>query len=102
MSPPEAHARLQFALADAAAAGQFVPCRGRDGHLFTSDDRDERAVAAALCHDCPVLAECAAVGEGESWHVFGGIDREAATKARRTTAPGTRRTDRPRPKTKDA
>ncbi|WP_404370992.1 WhiB family transcriptional regulator [Kytococcus sedentarius] len=83
MSPADAHATLAAGLARAHVAGRFVPCRGRDGHLFTSDDRDERALAAELCHDCPVLAECAAVGESEEWHVYGGIDREAARKARR-------------------
>ncbi len=35
----------------------------------------ERAVAADLCTGCPVLDACAAVGAGERFGVFGGVDR---------------------------
>lgn len=85
MSPAEAHARLQYALAGAAAAGRYVPCTGRDRALWVSDDAQERAVAAELCAGCPVLTECSLAAEStrERWHVWGGIDREAASKRRR-------------------
>lgn len=79
MSPAEAHGRLQFALAKAVTDRSHVPCTGRDGHLFTSDDAEERATAAELCDGCPVLTECALAAEStdERWHVWAGVDRGA-------------------------
>lgn len=87
-SPAVAHAALQHALAGAAANAQHVPCAGRDAALWTSDDPDERALAAELCTGCPVLSECALAAEStnEEWHVWAGVDRKAAANARRRRA----------------
>ncbi|SNC71549.1 hypothetical protein SAMN05445756_1534 [Kytococcus aerolatus] len=83
MSPAEAHAALAVALARAAARGEHVPCRGRDGLLWVSDSAEDRALAAELCTGCPALVECDAVGQHETWNVWAGVDREAAAAARR-------------------
>lgn len=54
----------------------LTPCQ-RDRAAFTSDDPGERAKAAEACSTCPVLARCRTYAEaqGESWGVWGGIDR---------------------------
>lgn len=80
-----AHVALRVALEDAATAGEWIACRGPHGHYWTSDSAEERAVAAALCDGCPVLAEChtAAESTNEVFLVWAGVDREAADAARR-------------------
>ena len=90
MSPAVAHAALQHALARAAANRLHVPCAGRDAALWTSEDHAERALAAELCTGCPVLSECALAAEStsEKWHVWGGVDREAAAKVTRRRQKG--------------
>lgn len=82
-----AHARLRLALADALDLGLRIPCAGRRGHQWTSDDPDERATAATACDGCPAFTECgAAVDETrEKWGVWSGLDRTPATRPKTTT-----------------
>lgn len=49
-------------------------CLGRDEWL--SDDRDQRERAADACYDCPLMHACydTALGRGEKFGVWGGID----------------------------
>jgi len=60
-----------------------VPCGGSE--LWTSDAPLERAVAAELCADCPVLDSCRAFADEnrEEFAVWGGRD---FTVTRRQTA----------------
>lgn len=69
---------LRRSLAVLADADALPPCAEQHGHeLWTSDAREDRALAAARCLACPVLDACAAAAdEGrERWHVWGGADR---------------------------
>lgn len=53
-----------------------VPCRELPGFLWTSDDLDDRILAAVLCEDCAIVAECRSYAETakERDHVWGGQD----------------------------
>lgn len=73
--------RLLFALADALERHQWIPCSTGDG--WTSDDAEERAIAAELCDGCPVWDACDAAGAGESFGVWAGVDRTPKPKATR-------------------
>lgn len=81
--------QLTLALVQLAADGGRPPCGEYGGHeLWTSDDAEDRAIAAARCLDCPILTECRAAADEHDerwhvWHVWAGIDR---TK-RKTTTP---------------
>lgn len=71
----QARRRLTAALVRAAARGERTPCSDSDTHHYwTSDYARERALAARRCAGCPVLSECYAVGEHESFGVYGGHD----------------------------
>ncbi|WP_432542320.1 WhiB family transcriptional regulator [Kineococcus sp. SYSU DK002] len=64
-----------------------VPCRGRTEDLYADDHRARRQ-AAALCADCPVLAQCGAFADanGERFGIWAGVDRTPTQPARRRTA----------------
>lgn len=55
---------------------QRLPC-ATDHKLWTSHDSSERARAARTCLACPVVEPCREAGAGESWGVWGGVDRSA-------------------------
>lgn len=65
-------------------AGHTTPCHGR-ALLFTSDEADDMAHAAALCGGCPIRQACAdhAIEAGEPAGVWGGLtpDERAASLA---------------------
>ena len=64
---------LQEALRDTT-----TPCQGRNSSWWTSDDGDERHVAALHCQRCPVLAQCdafAAANREKDGFVWGGRTR---------------------------
>ncbi|QOK24145.1 WhiB family transcriptional regulator [Janibacter indicus] len=73
---------LDRALLDLAADGRRPRCGEPADHLlWTSEDTDERARAAALCVGCPVLQECALAAEEEAeLFVWAGVDRGARPK----------------------
>jgi hypothetical protein len=72
----EAHDRLTRALVTLAAAGLRTQCNDVELHqLWLSESQQERQVAVRLCRGCPVLRECAEVGQHERFGVFGGADR---------------------------
>jgi WhiB family redox-sensing transcriptional regulator len=79
---------LANAVAELADHGQPVPCQSQRRDRWTSEDSHERAWAAAMCHTCPLLAQCADAADEarEKWHVWGGHDR----------SPRPRRPGRPR------
>ena len=56
---------------------EFLRGNPVDHGLWTSDNAEERALAAALCHGCPIKVECslAAEANGEKLAVWGGVDR---------------------------
>ena len=88
-----AHTRLNGALANAVARGQFVPCAGPwDGDSpWLSDDPDERAWAAERCTGCPAISECRQAGQLEAWGVWGAVDRTtraASGRSRSCADPG--------------
>lgn len=75
-------------------AEQDPPCRGADGHLWTSESAAERREAAALCDDCTIRALCLnfALANDERFCVFAGFDfkypaqrRAARTEHERST-----------------
>ncbi len=70
------HDRLALALAGLLAEGNRPPCCDGSG-AWTSDDRDEREVAARACLPCVIRSECAAAADDtrEVWGVWGGTDR---------------------------
>lgn len=82
---------LDHALVDMAERGQRPRCAEPEegGSPWVSDDRDDRARAAALCHGCAVFTECGATADetDERWHVWGGTDR---TKQPRKTTTSTK------------
>ena len=53
---------------------RLPPCVGSDG--WTSDDRDERALAARCCAGCPLLDLCAKLADeyGATFGVWAGRD----------------------------
>ena len=59
-----------------------TPCR--DDPRFTSDDLDDRQVAAGLCEGCPVIELCGNYAEAarEVTGVWGGQDRTLRRRAR--------------------
>ena len=69
------HARLAVELAEAVERHQRIPCAERP-ELFVSENPDERAVAAALCIDCPrrVREACATAGKRQRFGVWAGRD----------------------------
>lgn len=72
------HAALAVAIVEAVDRGRSLPCGRPDvAEAFTSDDRETRA-AARLCTRCPVLAECARAGQGETFGIWGGVDVDGA------------------------
>lgn len=74
------HADLQAALAALLEAGDRPPCAGQDA--WTSDDRDERDIAARLCRPCPLIPECQAAADSsdEAFGVWAARDRGPASK----------------------
>lgn len=77
---------LTRALIAVAASGGSVPCGEYGGHLmWTSDDSDERALAASWCTGCPVFSACgeAADANDERFGVWAGVDRSATTRGKR-------------------
>ncbi len=56
-----------------AAIAAGLPCRS-DPELFFAERPEEVAQAKALCHDCPVRANClaGALQRGEPFGVWGG------------------------------
>jgi len=81
------HDRLAFALARLVANGSRPPCADGSG-AWTSDDRDERALAARLCRPCPILTECGAAADStkERFGVWAGVDRTQPTSSKRKGA----------------
>ena len=67
-----AHLALTLALTDALDRGQWIHCSSSDAWTSDEADPDEREVAADLCRSCPVVTECAAAGESESWGIWAG------------------------------
>lgn len=51
-----------------------LPCRAEDPELFFAETPADVEFAKALCHDCPVRAEClaSALERREPWGVWGG------------------------------
>lgn len=86
LSPAEsARLALDDALASAADAGHWPRCHTFDSELwFGPPQQRERAVE--LCQDCPLLDPCGAyaVAAGETWGVWGGLDREHKRSGRRS------------------
>ncbi len=70
------HDRLALALAGLLAEGNRPPCGDGSG-AWTSEDRDERTMAARACMPCPLLTVCreAADSTKERFGVWGGRDR---------------------------
>ena len=81
------HDRLAFALARLLANGSRPPCADGSG-AWTSDDRDERALAARLCRPWPILTECGAAADStkERFGVWAGVDRTQPTSSKRKGA----------------
>lgn len=83
--------RLDRALLDLAADGRRPRCgEPASHHLWTSEDRAERARAARLCSACPILRQCGLAAEEEQeLFVWGGVDhgtrpsKKTATKETR-------------------
>ncbi len=73
LTPPQ---RLRLALAEMVEQGELPPCSDGSGR-WVSQDRNDRATAAADCGFCPILTECAAAADAvrESFGVWGGRDR---------------------------
>lgn len=81
-----ARERLDLAILELTQDGLRLRCSWpTDGHMWTSDEHDDRARAARRCWGCPVLDLCreAADEEGERWHVRGGKDYRPNPRARR-------------------
>jgi len=57
-----------------AAPVNPLPCQTSDPDLFFSESPRDLESAKALCHRCPVRAEClaGAVNRSEPWGVWGG------------------------------
>lgn len=73
---------------DLAAALEHTatPCKAMPE--WTSDDPEDRAVAARACRSCPLLELCHAAAEStcEPFGVWAGIDRERTPTTRKRTA----------------
>ena len=85
--PQTASAALSAALLRLVEQGTLPPCADRSG-AWTSDDRDERALAARLCRPCPILTECGAAADStkERFGVWAGVDRTKPTSKKRKGA----------------
>lgn len=80
-----ARRRLFEAVGKVTAAGRQTPCQ-RDPEAFTPEGKPgpiARAAAASLCSSCPVVDLCHDYAEtaGETWHVWGGVDRTEPRRA---------------------
>ena len=71
---------LHAALVDAAPRGNIPACAINPDGGWLADDPHHRAAAAELCHGCPVLDPCAAVGQTERFGVWAGVDRTRPPK----------------------
>lgn len=86
-------AREEFdvALVGMAARGEKPRCAWPDrAHLWTSEDREERARAARGCAGCEVIELCAesADEEKDQYTVRGGVDRRPSPQTRREKGQG--------------
>lgn len=79
-------AALDAGLLAMAEDGLRPPCAA-DPQRWLSDDRAERASAAADCAACPVLAACRESGADEPCGVWGGVDRVPRIGRRPATRP---------------
>lgn len=81
--------RLTRALVALVDANTPPPCRvyGDTGE-WLSEDPELRALAVAWCRPCPITAECAeaATEQRERFGVWGGRDRTAIPRRKRTAA----------------
>jgi hypothetical protein len=89
-----AYADLNHALLLAGERGQEVPCQGRGGAAWTSDDYEDQQTAADRCLDCPAMLLCeryraVAKPAGGTW---AGVTSDPARKPSGSTP---RRTVRP-------
>ena len=69
--------QLKYALTIVNARGPATPCTTRGYHLWASTVAPDRATAARLCRDCPVLQSCGQQADSrrETSGVWGGRDR---------------------------
>jgi hypothetical protein len=77
LAAARASERLVTAIADAASRGLTYTCSDPSiGHLWLSEDADERAQAAKLCIGCVIQAECWSVAHArrERFGTWGGHD----------------------------
>ena len=58
---------LHAALVELVETGHHIPCL-LEPDLWLSDNAQDRATAARLCANCPVLAECAAAAKEVKTH----------------------------------
>ena len=65
-----------------AMAEQHRRPRCADDQGWTSDDADERAIAAGRCSGCPLLDPCGRVGleEKHGHGIWGGVDLSRTTR----------------------
>lgn len=61
-------------------------CRGKDPNLFFPARGQSTAEAKALCHRCPVQAECLTAGLGEKHGIWGGSSERGRRQLRRPAA----------------
>ena len=63
-----------FAAVAFNADDRTLPCRYNDPELFFAESPADVELAKALCHECPVRAEClaGALDRREPWGVWGG------------------------------
>lgn len=72
---------LTRALLDLAARGQRSRCSDPGTHDFwTSDDPEQRKLAATWCAGCPIFDACAAAGAAETFGVWAGTDQTPRTR----------------------
>lgn len=75
--------RLTRSLRSLMDSGRRPPCGGPDYRLWTSEDADDRARAAARCEPCPIRSICAEVAEqGNELYVWAGVDYGAVPRKR--------------------
>ena len=90
LDPParRARANLDAALIDLLQARRSTPCMS-DPEPFTSNSREERALAAQACSHCPVLVPCRAYAEAadERCFVWAGQDRTPDQSATAVASP---------------
>lgn len=66
---------LTAALVRMATHGQRPRCGDPATHAYwTSEEQVEREQAVSWCAGCPILRECAAAAESESFGVWGAVD----------------------------